>query len=84
MLNSKLKVLLNNLGYGISSSYSPSLTSSGLREASSLSGLHSSNGTIGSDVIAPSAAVTSLSSLKGKYLYKQNKVCVCRTHIYNM
>ena len=58
------------LGYGISSSYSPSLTSSGVREASNLSGLHSSNGTIGSDVIAPSAAVTSLSSLKGKlYFY---------------
>ena len=55
------------IGYGISSSYSSSLTSSGVRDASSLSGLNSSNGTIGRDVIAPSDAVTSLSSQKGKY-----------------
>ena len=52
-------------GYGISSSYSPGLTSSSGRETSNLTGLNSSNGTIGSDVIAPSAAVTSLSSLRG-------------------
>ena len=51
--------------YGISSSYSPSLTSSGVRETSNLSGLRPSNGTIGSDAIAPSAAVTSLSNLTG-------------------
>ena len=79
------KIFYRFIGYGISSSYSSSLTSSGVRDASSLSGLNSSNGTIGRDVIAPSDAVTSLSSQKGKdseLLLFQDSYALSNNHKY--